>query len=416
MRTLSWDRAARIADVRERIWLYLSPASGLEKNTWLEAAALLQLSTQDVLTLARLHFLLTAEVQALLDGLPLLLRQLATTTAYQEEQSAERIRGAIRWNATVAARAASGLPHLYVTSPARRAFQTPENELLVFVLDAIAKLGQQTGWHNTQGEGIRQPISERTSAAQRWLQARPLREVERQPPTPRGLARMRTGRHHRRYRHAISTWNRYCTLIAELDTRELRDLVESTAIITRGDATLFELVCTFAVIDALRANGWGTKPLRLFGGQLQLTAQRGSERLDLWYQTTPGQLTVSSRYTKVLRQHGFANSHDLRPDLVLRRADGHSERWLLIEVKLRSSVQAAARAALVDLLAYRRTFDSGMDGQVGVYGLGIAWGADLQPTGTEVMLCTPRRHPSSNHALRGMNRCDLAAKLRRVPV
>jgi hypothetical protein len=395
MRSLPWQRADRIAEVRERIWLYLSPSAGVEQHTALEAAALLQLTEQDVLALARLHFLLTPEVHQLLDGLPRLLRQLATTTAHQEEHSAERVRGAILWGSTIAARAVGGLPHLYVTAPAQRAFQTPENELLVFVLDAIAQIGQQTGWHDRDGQGIRQLIGDRTAAAQRWRQARMLLEVERRPPTPRAVSRVRTGRHHRRYRHAINTWERYRSLIAQLDRAELRNLIESTAIVTRDNPTLFELLCTFAVIDALQACGWQSRPLRLFHGQLQLTAQRGQEHLDLWYQTTPRPLAASSRYTEVLRQHRFANPSGLRPDLVLRQANSGQERWLLVEAKLYGDVQDGARAALQNLLAYRRAFDTDLATNSGIYGLGIAWGTDLQPAPTEVMLCTPDTIPTA---------------------
>jgi hypothetical protein len=389
MRSVPWQRAERIAETRERIWLYLTAAAGLEQDAALQAAALLQLTEPDVLALARVHFLLTPEVQKLLDGLPFLLRQLATTTAREEEQSAERVRGAILWGTTIVARTAAGVPHLYVTAPARRAYQTPENELLVFVLDAIAQLGRQTSWHGNDGEGIGRLVSERTAVAQRWLQSRMLLEVERRPPTARSMARVRAGRHRRRYEHAISVWERYRSLIARLDRAALRELIESTAIVTRHDAVLFELLCTFATIDALRGCGWQVGPLRLFGGRLRLVAQRGDERLDLWYQQTPAVLAASSRYTRVLRDHGFVRPTGLRPDLILRRVSGAHERWLLVEVKLRRNVDDAARAALQDLLAYRRAFDASLKEGEGVYGLGVAWGVDLQPAPAEVMLCTP---------------------------
>jgi hypothetical protein len=100
-------------------------------------------------------------------------------------------------------------------------------------------------------------------------------------------------------------------------------------------------------------------------------------------------LGESSRYTQVQRHHGFPHPSDLRPDIVLRRASGASEHWLLVEVKLRRSVEEAARAALLGLLAYRRAFDARLGQGADVYGLGFAWGADLQPIPTEAMLCTP---------------------------
>jgi hypothetical protein len=74
-----------------------------------------------------------------------------------------------------------------------------------------------------------------------------------------------------------------------------------------------------------------SRAIHLFRGQLHLTAQRGDQRLDLWYQTTPRAFAVSSRYTQVLRQHGFTQLIGLRPDMILRRATDGRERWLLVE-------------------------------------------------------------------------------------
>ena len=53
------------------------------------------------------------------------------------------------------------------------------------------------------------------------------------------------------------------------------------------------------------------------------------------------------------------------------------------------TVVQSARAALADLLSYRREFASALD-QVAPYGLGIAWGAGLQPSANaEALLVTP---------------------------
>jgi hypothetical protein len=49
-----------------------------------------------------------------------------------------------------------------------------------------------------------------------------------------------------------------------------------------------------------------------------------------------------------------------------------------------------ARKAANDLLAYRRAFGSLLDDQPEPYGLGLAWGRELEPnSGAEIMLATP---------------------------
>jgi hypothetical protein len=82
----------------------------------------------------------------------------------------------------------------------------------------------------------------------------------------------------------------------------------------------------------------------------------------------------------------------LIPDLVIEMRENGVSRWLLIEVKggAKRSVGDSARAAILDLLAYRRAFAPVLDLQSKPYGLGYAWGEELKPfVDSEVTLCTP---------------------------
>jgi hypothetical protein len=64
---------------------------------------------------------------------------------------------------------------------------------------------------------------------------------------------------------------------------------------------------------------------------------------------------------------------------------------VVVEAKLgiTRSVEDSARAALQDLLGYRRAFDEVLAQQDGPYGLGLAWGADLAASEDEILLCSP---------------------------
>jgi hypothetical protein len=66
------------------------------------------------------------------------------------------------------------------------------------------------------------------------------------------------------------------------------------------------------------------------------------------------------------------------------------QQWLLIEVKGgERAVQHSARAALLDLLAYRRAYEPSLSNSH-QYGVGIAFGAELSPSRhTEVAITTP---------------------------
>ena len=65
MRSRPWSRPEVIAELRDRLWLHVSPAATAH-DTVLQAAALLQLPPGDVARLGRLQFVLDPAVKALL--------------------------------------------------------------------------------------------------------------------------------------------------------------------------------------------------------------------------------------------------------------------------------------------------------------------------------------------------------------
>ena len=388
MRTLTWRRADLITEIRSDVFRYLTPGADIETQL-LEASALLRMPATELQTVAQLQFLSSVELGALLEQLPLLARRLATTTMSEEEWSTERVRGAIQWSKTLSAQAATGLRHMYVTQPARRAYQTPENELLVFLLDETVRLGKLSGWYRSTSEVVGKLLSDRALDAERWSHTRALSSVERRSVTPMRIARIRSGRHRRRYQAALDAWDVYQRLVGKLNAQAIKDAVENHGLVAKDDHTLFELLTTFRVIEALKTQGWATEPLHLWQGSLRLRTQRGAERLTLYYQRTPQRLAKDSHYASVQRAHSLGVG-GLRPDLVLRRPARGDDQWLLIEVKGGTRpVEVSARAALLDLLAYRRAYEPALKRSTW-YGLGIAFGAELAPSVlSEIRIATP---------------------------
>jgi hypothetical protein len=80
--------------------------------------------------------------------------------------------------------------------------------------------------------------------------------------------------------------------------------------------------------------------------------------------------------------------------MVLRRKSLERNQWLVIEIKGgKHEVTRYAIAALQDLLAYRRSFEPALS-QATRYGVGIAFGRELEPDlDAEVALCTPDALP-----------------------
>jgi hypothetical protein len=391
VRSLRWRRAEAIERIRADVWRVLSEASRSDDDIVLMASALLQMPAGDVRTLAQLQFVLSEPVGRVLEDMPQLMRRLTTTTVRETEAAADRVRGPVRWAETFPARAVSGLPHLYVTAPARRAFETPENELLVFVLEAIVQAGRATGWHESARRGPGDDLRRRVDVAVRWRQARALIDIAAVEPSPRHLSRVRAGRAARRYANVIEACDLYLAFLKRLDRDAIRDAIENRALLVASDDALLEIECLFSVIDALTQSGWSAPQPRLLSGGLVFASRRGGRSLLLHYQRAPAGLTAGSRYGRVQREHAIPVGQ-LRPDFTLTTVGVQGTRRVVFEVKggERRTVAHSARAALVDLLAYRQAFSDGLAGQAGAYGVGIAWGAELSPAPfSEVLLCSP---------------------------
>ena len=56
------------------------------------------------------------------------------------------------------------------------------------------------------------------------------------------LARIRSGRHRRRYQAVLDAYGRYRLLAERLDRTTIRNAVETHGLMSRDDPTLFELV------------------------------------------------------------------------------------------------------------------------------------------------------------------------------
>jgi hypothetical protein len=395
MKTPRWSHDQAVAEVANDIWRYISHAAHREPELHVEAAAILGMSPAEVRTLAQAHFILGDAVARLLDAMPRLMRRLATTTVDEEERSAERIRGPIRWGPTLTAQAGTGVRQLYVTAPARRAYETPENRVLIAALAAIVEVARRTGWHRLGDRDLAGVVRTRYDQARGWMARRAFAGLVPGVPSERTLRRVAAGRARRRYQPAVDVIRAHQRLVRRLDRRAVRSAVEEHALVTSDDDTLFELMCGFAIERELKDAGWAVSYPGLVRSRRQfLVATRAGARLECYYQGVPPELSYGSRYQLVQREHSFSKIGRLRPDFVIRFTDTGRQRWIVVEVKggPKRRVAQSARDALSDLLAYRRDYQTALADNPGPYGLGIAWGLELDPVeSSEALLCTPDR-------------------------
>lgn len=213
------------------------------------------------------------EADTLLAAVPGMLRNLAVATNARADRLVGEVRGPIQWSETLAARSASaGDPQLYVCASVRRAYDTPENRVLVAALRAVLTAGQLV-----ERQGLRRRDSElarhvrrNTVAALRFLDHRALVNIAPSHDR-RDVAKVRTGRRRAAYAPALAALRRFQAPVQPAQIAALA-----------GPRARAQHAALVAVLDALADAGLAA-PLRpvhgaLVGGSLAYVHDEAAAR------------------------------------------------------------------------------------------------------------------------------------------
>lgn len=161
----------------------------------------------------------SAEADELLARFPRTVRSLATSVHTHAERCVGSLRGPVLWSETMSARSASfGDQDLYVCATPSRAYDVPENHVLVYALAEVreaATLAAESGGDPAVLRRVRHNGAE----ASRFLEHPSLRNVARKKPHPRALKRTRAGRHRKWYAPALRVLERAAAPLGPDDVR-----------------------------------------------------------------------------------------------------------------------------------------------------------------------------------------------------
>ncbi len=210
----------------ERIWTRLArpfdPARAAE--------ALLGRSHASVRALAGYLHATSPEVVALLAHMPMMLRSLGVATTNRPQRCHGEIRGPVLWSETMSTRGATaGASDLYVCTTTARAYDTPENRILVAALQSIvdAESAIERSSSSSQpapsGPDLARHARRSSALAVRYLDHRALSGVQHRKPTPKVVARVRASKRARTYLPALAVLDRAADSIEPILIESLTD-------------------------------------------------------------------------------------------------------------------------------------------------------------------------------------------------
>lgn len=330
-------RAVMLSEMRTFLPAFLSAAS-VERDGPVNAAAeLLGLPESDLRRVLAVHVMLSGPVRDLVSRLPAGVRKPITSSA-RPRVAGRTVTSGIDWAATSRHRATSSpLGDIWVTRPASRIFDIPENRALAWVLKALEERGTVAvppagdapgAW----GDEIR---------AMTWLAHRARRTawLESVPAIWPGetvyfrLSADRMGF----YKAGVAGAARYLRHIINAPTPD--DVVRALSeryFEPKQDWRLFELAVLMRVARALSEVGTRIDPTRLFhDGQNRPFASfrvGATREVRLWYQRWPPS-TRPSELDDAVRHYELPAGRN-RPDIVVEFVEaGQSMRAIVLELK-----------------------------------------------------------------------------------
>lgn len=339
------------------------------------------LTDEELNHLKTAHFLLSKEVEELIEELPKLLRNLSHSTHKELVECRGIIRGRIDWNMTFKERFSQGFndPSLFVCQPSTKMYDLPENQLLNFILWKIRSLSEKINlqitedlldfetWNNWQDMIVSRYLKIKKISKNICFQQISM------PSSIKPKTVQKAYKHRNQsYDKVAECYELYEKLFITNDQEVLRKLIKTQTLEPLNNDKLFEVYVLMKLLDFLDKSN-GELRLGLLRPGMDYTAEYISEKVNIFvfYQQIPSDLVESSKYKSIFKFYDLM-VRVRAPDIILKIKINNHEYYQIIEVK-----RTGNRNYIVDsvykVLGYIRDFEKSLENTENPKGLLVVW-------------------------------------------
>ncbi len=343
-----------------------------------------RLSKRDIRLLADIRFLLSEEVNKLLNTIaPKIVSRLSKASTKEKVADRQKIMGSIDWQKTYATRAASGGDvSLYVFVKKTQLFDLPENRLFLHMLQYIYNSAKNITpydfdsitWYanSTDGDKWINRITLIVARAARFIRTPYIARIGKMHELSEKIIEQT--------KHARASFYRELAEIAEGLLICKNNPVEYLHNVLKGDIleplnrdTLYEIAVLFKVIEKAKSSGWKESRAGLIGSSSKIicTFKYRDCILRVYYQRLPKIFAENSKYGSIMNEYNLSDKLR-RPDIILIIEKGGHATYCIIEVK-----RSANRGYLVDgtykLLGYLKDFEGLCSENASLVGFLVGW-------------------------------------------
>ncbi|MDX1885365.1 hypothetical protein [Mycolicibacterium sp. 120270] len=334
-------RGVMLSEIKSLLPAFLSAASVEREGAVNAAVELLGLPEFELRRILAVHIMLSTPIRELVCELPTAVRR-PLTSSVRPRIAGRTVTSGIDWAATARHRATSSpLGDIWVTRPANRIFDIPENRALAWVLRVLEERGIMAVPPTGEAPGAwGDEIRHMTGVVRRTRRTAWLEGVPDTWPGDDAYLRLKADRMGF-YRIRVANAARYLRhiLIAPSPVDIVQALSERY-FEPRQDWKLFEIAVLMRISRDLAEVGKRLSPTRLFqegrGRPFARFSTGPSREIRLWYQMWPFS-TRPSELDDAVRYYGLPSGGN-RPDIVIELVeDGKSVRAIVLELKASTS-------------------------------------------------------------------------------
>lgn len=334
-------RLVMLSEVQSLLPAFLSAAADERGGTLAAAEELLNLPKSALRRVLAVHVMLSSPVRELVAELPSGVRR-PLTSSVRPRIAGRTVTSGIDWAATARHRAtASPLGDIWVTRPANRIFDIPENRALAWVLRTLEERGSLAVPPGVRKAGVwGEEIRTMTGTVRKARQTAWLEGVPSAWPGEESYARLRADRMGF-YQTRVTNAARYLRQILVAPSAE--DIVKALSerfFEPSQDWKLFEIAVLMRITRVLGEFCERVGKARQFGesgrGPFALFRINRDREVRLWYQSWPPS-SAPSELGDAVKHYKMSNGGN-RPDIVIELVEaGTSVRVIILELKASDS-------------------------------------------------------------------------------
>lgn len=339
------------------------------------------LTDEELNLLKTTHFLLSREVEELIEELPKLLKNLSHSTHKELVECRGIIRGRIDWNMTFKERFSQGFndPSLFICQPSTKMYDLPENQLLNFILWKIRSLSENIDleitddlldsetWNNWQDKIISHYLKIKKISKNIYFQQISMHRSIK----PKTIQKAYSHRN-KSYDKVAECYELYEKLFITNDHEVLCSLIETQTFEPLNNDKLFELYVLMKLLDFLDKSD-GKLRLGLLKPGMDYMAEYTSNKVNIciYYQQIPSNLKKTSKYKSIFRFYDLM-VRVRAPDIILKIKINDNQYYQIIEVK-----KTGNRNYIVDsvykVLGYIHDFEDYLENTLNPKGVLVVW-------------------------------------------